>query len=182
MTVATPRSNRSDETVPRSTGRTIRLWPGLVFVLLGLNISIVCVTIYAAHIRPASFAVESEYDRKALNWDETVRQRRHDADLGWTVGIVSTADGKLQVALSDKQNRPIDGASVEVEAFHHARAGAKVVVTCSASLAGSGQYIASMPIETPGLWEFRFTVKCGAEVYTHATTRLIEQTEMGHHQ
>lgn len=51
-----------------------RLWPGMIFALLGLNACVVGVTLYLAH-SDRSFAVEPEYDRKALAWQETAEQQ-----------------------------------------------------------------------------------------------------------
>ncbi len=163
-------------TAPRSSPR-FKIWPGLVFVLIGINFCVVGVTVYAANFRHASFSVEPDYDGRALHWDDTARQARHNADLGWVIRVDSTDRGNLAVSLIDKQGQPLDAASIHVEAFHHAHARNKTTVTLAA--AESGQYGGPAAINIPGLWEFRFTVRRGPETFTHSLTRLIPPIQEG---
>ena len=158
--------------------RKFKMWPGLVFVLIGTNFCVVGVTVYAANFRHASFSVVPDYDRTALHWDDTARQGRHNADLGWVVRVDSTDHGNLSVSLLDKQGQPLDAASIQVEAFHHAHARNKATVTLAA--AEPGQYSGPAAIDIPGLWEFRFTVHRGPETFTHSLTRLISPAPEGH--
>ncbi len=134
-------------------------------------------TVYAANFRHSSFVVETDYDRKALHWEDTARQLRHNAELGWRLQIDSTTKGLLRVSLSDTQGHPLEGATVSVEAFHHAHARSKSVATLAA--ADPGQYTAPASIDTPGLWEFRFTVNRGPDTFTQSLTRLVAPEQGG---
>lgn len=149
----------------------LKLFPGMVFALIGINFCIVGVTVYAANFRHSSFVVETDYDRKALHWEDTARQLRHNSELGWRLQIDSTNKGQLRVSLSDTQGHPLEGATVSVEAFHHAHARSKIVATLSA--AGPGQYLTPTSIDTSGLWEFRFTVNRSPDTFTQSLTRLV---------
>src|SRR4051812_43988530 len=106
--------------------KRIRIWPGMVFGLIGLNVSVVSLTIYFAE-SDASFAVEPDYDQKALAWDESARQRAGSDALGWSATIEVPAPGAgptrtLLLHLADRTGAPIEGATVEIETFTSLRA------------------------------------------------------------
>jgi len=152
----------------------IRAFPGMIFGLLGLNASIVAVTVYLAHSDP-SFAVVPDYYSKALAWDDTAAQLRHNAQLGWTAGLevggVGVAGRTVSVRVSDRSLAPIAGATVDVVAFHNARAGTQYTATLSQ--AAPGLYQASLPLDRPGQWEFRIRVRQGAETFTASTQTAV---------
>ena len=152
-----------------------RFWPAVVIGLIGTNVLIVGVTVFAATARSGSFAVESDYDRKALHWDDTAKQIENNLRLGWTVKVDSASEGKLQVSLTDRQRRALEAATVSVEAFHHAHARDKFIATLTA--VAPGEYAATLPIENPGLWEFRFVVTRGPETFTQSVTHLVRAAE-----
>jgi nitrogen fixation protein FixH len=78
----------------------------------------------------------------------------------------------VTVRLADKAGAPIAGAQVTVEAFHNARA-SRIL---SAALDPRGQgYSAVMPLERPGLWEFRLRVTRGPEVFVATLTRDVTE-------
>lgn len=161
----------------RSRMPRLKIWPGMVFLLIGINFCVVGVTVYAANFRHASFSVEPDYDRRALHWDETARQVRHNATLGWVVRVDSIDHGKLAVSLVDSGGQALDAATIHVEAFHHAHARNKTVVTLEPL--DAGRYSGPAAIDIPGLWEFRFTVVRGPETFTQSLTRLIPPAQEG---
>jgi nitrogen fixation protein FixH len=144
-------------------------WP---FLLVGLLAAGVAANIYllARAVGDPSFAVEPDYYAKAVAWDAHQAQARENADLGWSVVIdVSAADlgtGRARVVakLTDREGRPVTGASVDLEAFHNARAADRL----SATLAETAEhdYAADVPVVRPGLWEFRVAANRGAETFT----------------
>ncbi|WP_255120259.1 FixH family protein [Synechococcus sp. Cruz CV-v-12] len=143
----------------------------MIFALLGLNFLIVGATIFAAASRSSSFAVERDYDRKALHWEETARQQRRNRELGWKVAIDSTDGGVIAVSLTDAAGRPLEAATVDVEAFHHASAGTRLNVRLSST--APGRYAGAGLVGAPGLWEFRLVVKRGPDVMTHSITQTV---------
>jgi nitrogen fixation protein FixH len=151
--------------------RRFRLFPGIIFALLGLNMCIVGATVFAAHAHRSSLAIESEYDRKALHWDETVRQLGINSKLGWSLRIISTDAGQLWVSLDDRDSKPLDGADVRVEAFHHAHANDRVNTTLTS--VSPGEYAGKAQVAIPGLWDFRFTVHHGSDTFTSTVTRAV---------
>ena len=82
---------------------------------------------------------------------------------------------RLVVSIRDKQGALIDGAGVNVEAFHHARAQHKVVAAMTQE---SGLYSARTDLALPGLWEFRFTVLRESTLFTQSVTRLVSSAEV----
>ncbi len=145
-----------------------RLWPGMVFGILGTNMVIVGVTLYAAHSDP-SFAVEPHYYERALRWDAAARGARGFEALGWQAAVTRAGAAgapTLRVELRDADERPIDGAEVLAEVFHRARAADRVVEPVPGT--GAGVYEVPMPLARPGLWEVRLEVRALGQV---ATTR-----------
>lgn len=151
-----------------------RLWPGIVFVLLGLNACVVAATVYLAK-SDRSFAVEPDYYRKGLAWNQTAAQMARNRALGWTtqvqVGAVGALGRHVTVFLRDRDGQPLDGASISVVAFHDARAGQPVDGTCQAD--DRGGYATSLPIDRAGWWEFRFHVSRASETFTCNTRVLV---------
>jgi nitrogen fixation protein FixH len=142
----------------------------LLVASAGANIALLVIT-----SRDASFAVEPNYYAKALAWDESMAQQARNEALGWSLGLRVDPMGvrrlmTVTVRLADRSGAPIEGAQVAVEAFHNARA-SRIL---SAALEPRGQgYAAVMPLERPGLWEFRLRVTRGPEAFVATVTRDV---------
>lgn len=151
------------------------LWPNAIYALIAMNLIVVGITIYAAN-RDPSFAVEPDYDTKALEWNKTAAQIATNQRLGWTLSVESwpaRGNPKLTVRLADSIGRPLGGARVELTAFSSLRSGERRSSTLTA--AEPGLYAGELPIDRAGLWEFRFTVHRGPETFT----RTLEQEIAG---
>lgn len=116
-----------------------------------------------------SFSVEPDYYRKGLRWDDHLAQQRRNAALGWTLGVelgpeTPTGWVTLTARLSDRAGTAVDGATVELEAFPNARA--SDVVKVALERVGEGAYLAQFPAIRRGLWEFRFVIRRGDDVFT----------------
>jgi nitrogen fixation protein FixH len=150
------------------------LWPAVIAGALGLHVVGSLVMVYFATSNE-SYAVEPDYYRKALAWDEKRAQDRANADLGWrlefTVEPAAVGhDPTLRVELADRVGQPITGAVVAVETFANARRDDVLTATLSSTESG---YEAALPMRRDGLWEFRFTVTLGDDLFTHRDTRHI---------
>lgn len=143
------------------------LWPNLIYALIAMHLLVVGVTVYAAN-RDRSFAVEPDYDTKALEWNKTAAQIEANRKLGWTIAVdrwpVVGGEGAIRIRLTDRLGRPLEGARVELTAFASIRASDRRAATLTAAEPG----VYSGPLETrrSGLWEFRFTVHRGPDVFT----------------
>jgi nitrogen fixation protein FixH len=145
--------------------KRVRLFPGIVFGLLGLNASIVAATVYLAH-SDRSFAVEPAYDEKAMRWDETARARERSEALGWESSVHAAVAGpstRLTVLLTARDGAPVEGASVVAVAFASARASQRYRLELAAS--GPGRYEAALPSPRTGLWQVQVKASREGEVF-----------------
>jgi nitrogen fixation protein FixH len=148
------------------------LWPaglvGLLVAGMAANIGFMLIA-----TRDASFAVEPEYYRKAVDWDRAMAQEARNAELGWRVSTrLDAADGgraRLTAQVSDRAGAPVSGATVAVEAFPSARASR--IVNAALAAQGDGVYGAVLPAARAGLWELRLEVRRGDQRFTQVVTR-----------
>lgn len=156
------------------------LWPVVIAGALGLHVVGSLVMVYFATSNE-SYAVEPDYYRKALAWDEKRAQDRHNTELGWRLDftvepVPAGQDPIMRAELSTLDGEPITDASISVEAFANARR--DWILTATVNPAASG-YETTLPMRRDGLWEFRFTVTRGGELFTYRDTRHV-WTEIPH--
>lgn len=146
-------------------------WPAMIIGLLSLNVCIVAVTVVLA-TRDASFAIEPDYYKKAIEWDRSARERDRGIALGWEVSVEragpreGAASPLLRVKLhgrpvSGGDGAPLDGAEVRCEVFAQARSGQRYDVVATG--VGGGVYEAEVPLTRGGVWEVRLKIKRGPD-------------------
>jgi nitrogen fixation protein FixH len=143
----------------------MKLWPHFIFVLLGVNFVVVGVTLYFA-LSDSSFAVEPDYYRKALAWDQSARQLEASARLGWKADIRADRSA-VQVNLSDATGAPLVGAQVEITCFAHTRAADRSLLALAETQ--PGLYTAPATLPRPGRWQFRLTARRGDDTFLTTT-------------
>lgn len=156
------------------------LWPAVIAGALGLHVVGSLVMVYFATSNE-SYAVEPDYYRKALAWDEKRAQDRHNVELGWRLEFtvepaLAGQDPTVRVELSAADGEPLTDASISVEAFANARRDEVLTAELTGTETG---FESTMPMRRDGLWEFRFTVTRGDELFTYRDTRHI-WTEIPH--
>jgi nitrogen fixation protein FixH len=124
--------------------------------------------------RDATFAVEPDYYRKAVDWDRTMAQEARNVELGWQVSTqLEPIDGgraRLMARVADRDGRPMTDAAVVVEAFPSARA--RDIASFTLAPAGpAGAYVATLAHARTGLWELRVRVTRGEEVFTRTLSQ-----------
>jgi nitrogen fixation protein FixH len=134
---------------------------GLLLVSVGANIYLI-----VRATNDPSFAVEPDYYAKAVAWDELQAERARSEELGWAMSVAAGHDA-LEVELRDALGRPVDGAEVEVVAFHNARASERIEARLRPR--GRGIYEVERSFPRPGLWEYRFTAVRGDDKFLHVT-------------
>lgn len=149
------------------------VWPLALGGLLAASVVFNLAVVFVAS-RDPSFAVERNYYRKALAWDQVMAQEHRNAELGWRLDLAldrapSAAHATLVARLADRDGRPIDNARVVVEALHNARANDVIQATLAAD--GTGRYVGALPMHRAGLWELRLRVEHGGDVFTEVVTR-----------
>ncbi len=162
---------------PSSEFRHRLFWVGLICALLGGQIALLLIMTYLA-TADASFSVEPNYYQKGLNWDETAVQLRKNEQLGWSLDLQLGEDADefneraVACTLTDREGRPLDGATIDVIAFPHARGSQRTAITLLG--VGDGRYEAQSRFRRAGLWEFRFVVQRGPETFTCTQKRKLE--------
>lgn len=157
------------------------IWPVIIVGLLGMNASIVAITVYAAN-SDRGFAVEPDYYRKGLAWDESARQRDLNASLGWTLDAsfrpaASALPARLEAKFADGSARPIRAAKIVVEAFHEAEPNRIARVELAAQ--GDGTFAAPFPTPRSGLWTLRFIADAAAIRFTSAQQAEVDKSGGG---
>ena len=148
------------------------LWPFVIAGALGLHVVGSLVMVYFATSNE-SYAVEPDYYQKALAWDDKRAQDRRNAELGWQLEFTvepapAGQDPIVRVELTTVDGEPVTGATIAVEAFANAR---RDDVLTATSIAAESGYETTLPMRRNGLWEFRFTVTRGDELFTYRDTR-----------
>lgn len=116
------------------------------------------------------FAVEPDYYKKAVDWDRLQAERAASEALGWNVVVDARAD-ELRIRLTDRLGRPIDGATVEVDAFPNARASQRVKGFLIPK--GRGVYVLERPFERSGLWEYRLAAEVDDQRFMHVAQKEL---------
>jgi nitrogen fixation protein FixH len=141
-----------------------------------IHVVVSLATVWVATTNP-SYAVEDDYYQKALHWDQRRAQQRANDELGWSVTLAvsgprtASDPASLELVLTDRDGRPVDGAAVSVEAFHNARADRILRAPLGGS--GGGRYSSNLAMRRPGVWEFRITATRGETTFTHRETRYV---------
>ena len=150
------------------------LWPAVIAGALTLHVVGSLAMVYFATSNE-SFAVEPDYYQKALAWDDKRAQDRHNVELGWKLEFtVEPAapgrDPKIRADLLDPEGSPLNQARVLLVAFSNARADERLTTEL---MAVDDHYETTLPMSRDGLWEFRFTVTRGDDLFTYRDTRHV---------
>lgn len=149
---------------------TTRLWPAMIFVMLGFNVVVVGITVFAAQ-RYKAAVVDRTYDVTAQHWDQVKAQRERQEALGWSCDLSvdeSHAQRALRVVITDAHQQPVTDANVEVVCFHNAHAGEPLALTTRAD---AGAYVVPVPAFRGGLWTFRVRATTVSEEATFSIER-----------
>lgn len=146
-----------------------RLWPFIIVGLLAVSV-VANVILLAYATNDPAFAVEPDYYKKAVDWDDTQAAKAASAALGWRV-VVEAGRDELKVHLFDKEGKPLSGANVQFEAFHNARANRVVKGTLEAE--GPGLYAMNHDFGRPGIWEYRLVAARNGDTFLHTTQEEI---------
>ncbi len=161
-----------------------RHWPLILVGILLVAAVANGILVYRATHDP-SFAVEPDYYRKALAWDERRAEEQRSLALGWSLEAELVAGdplpgvSDLRVRARDREGRPLAGAAIEVAALHKARA-AHVLRARLEEVAGDpGLYRATLPARRRGLWELALVVARGRDRLTRTLVRELGATALG---
>jgi nitrogen fixation protein FixH len=132
-------------------------WPIGIVVILGATIVGNLLMMRVAANDP-SFAIEPDYYRKAVHFDEAMAQARRNRAIGWIVTpqVDPVASGRatgVHVHVRDRLGMPVTGARLTLMARFNARA--NDTLTAALTEEGAGRYRTLLAVSVPGEWEFR---------------------------
>ncbi len=154
-----------------------KIWPWLLVSLLsfgcGMNIYMVIVA-----VNDPSFAIEKNYYKKAINWDQTMAQRNINAKLQWRIDLKTEpllvdkkARLRFHATVLDRSGKIVPEAHVSAEVFHNARSNQRVSVDLTRRSTNVHQ--GEVAFHRRGVWIFHFTVNKGKLQYTQKVRREI---------
>jgi nitrogen fixation protein FixH len=163
----------------RTETRARRRWTTFV---VGIFVSQAALWIFAITLvaSDTSHAIVSNYDERALKWDDHVDKQRHSMALGWSASVAleggAAENGRvLVVTLTDADARPISDADVEVTLFHQARAAERTRLLLRPD--GHGSYAAVASMTRPGKWRLELRARRGMDELILDETHAIEHEE-----
>lgn len=169
--MTSPPTPEPPRTQPRAQGKS--LWAFVPVGMIGLTLLGLGFMAHLATDDP-SFAVERDYYKKAVAWDDTAAQARQNARLGWQVDFEVAPRGselELRVLPKDARGARLRDASVAVEAFANARAANVVSTTLTPN--GERGLSGKLPLVHAGIWEFRLVVEADGKRFTQVLRREI---------
>ncbi len=158
--------------------RSLR-WPAAIAGMLLLHVVGMIVVVLIA-TRDPSFAVEPNHYQKALAWDAFEARARASAALGWklTARTDAALDGAgtrgVDLAITDRDGKPVTGARVAILAFPHARGEDRLRVDLPEG--APGHYAAHERMVRTGVWELRVVAKRGDDSFTATLLHTVEGT------
>lgn len=137
-------------------------WTGFILFFFVIQAIIWTVAISITS-RDTSHAVVAGYDQEAMKWDQIQAERRKSEALGWNAVLHVDSSGDLfgnrtvTLTLKDQDGNPIEGANLQLEAFHRGRA--SEVQTLAVTEVGAGVYSSAVVLRHKGMWQFSGTAK-----------------------
>ena len=137
-------------------------WPFVIVGMLLFHATLILGTIAVVSARHDLY-VEPDYYAKAVDWDNQREMREMAEKMGWAIDIGLQDDAENQssksmlVSITDRNNQPIDGALVELEAVHPAYANDRINRVLIGE--GQGHYQKTIAINEPGFWKIKLSIR-----------------------
>jgi nitrogen fixation protein FixH len=152
-----------------------RIWAWVPALLLGSLLGTQLTVLHYVLADP-SFALESDYYRKAVSWDAQRELERASAALGWQAQLDAAPAAQatlLRVQLRDAGGGALAGATVRMQAFANARAAQQFELVLAETAQGS--YSGELPSAAHGLWEFRLQATRGSARFAKIVRLSVER-------
>ncbi|MBO9541569.1 FixH family protein [bacterium] len=142
---------------------------GILVIALAVDIGTI-----VAGARTDDGLVVEHYYKHGLNYD--VQRAQRENRQGWQVVLDApkTAQRAAQatVTLKDRENRPLDGATVTLQLFRPTKAGYDQRITLAH--VGAGRFEAPVTVPLEGLWDATVEIQQGATRYDHRERLHLE--------
>ena len=161
MTTASDQSERKSGWIPWA-------FVGIFAVFLVAN----GIMVYFASATWTGVETENAYER-GLDYNRTLAAVRDQEALGWQVAVevqsIGQREARVEVALSDRDGRPVAARSVRARLNRPTHAG----YDTKADLRdlGAGQYSGKIAVPLPGQWDLQVLVEHSGGL--HQTTRRV---------
>ncbi len=142
---------------------------GLFWMLVPLGLLVVSVSgwlyMVAIAVDDPGFAVESDYYKKASNYDDVMAQASENSRLGWNAEVLGfswlpNGDGRLTMRVTDVEEQTLKSLVASADAFPVARSNR--VQSLQFEQQAPGIFNALVVRPRVGLWEVRVTLENGA--------------------
>ena len=144
-------------------------WALVPVLMLSFTITAAIVILTFAFSDSNVTAVEPDYYRKALAWDDYRKQLAENGVLGWVVTSTFVAGqndptlARLELTVADKYGVNIEHARVRVECIPILAANSRI--STALQEISAGHYAADVPLRVNGMWEIRATVEAKNHLY-----------------
>lgn len=161
---------------PKNNRRPV--WPFIIVGLLGLHVIGMCVA-FAIATHDKTFLVVPDYYDKAQHWDQTRAEQLASQALGWRIAVQadhrinSRGERAVTFVLTDRDGKPVKDAALHVDYFHRAHPDQQRKADLTADSGNPINYSGTIPMLYPGMWEMRFTVKAGQQVFTSSILETV---------
>ncbi len=165
----------SPSVLPENSSRAW-VWPAIIIGVLSVH-AIACLIVVMIASNDPSQAIIPDYYEKAVAWDDHQKQLADNAALGWTCTIEPSVSADMlgqrsvRISVHDRQGQPVEGATVTLRAFHHARG--NEVYEAMFRDAGLGEYTAMVPLRRDGLWTFEVDVVRGNDHFNQSIEQRV---------
>jgi len=159
-----------------TTKRQSLRWPVAIVAIVALHVTgMLAVVLFAT--RDPSFAVEPNHYQKALAWDAFSARSRASEAMGWQVRsrteptLGPSGTRALDLAIADRDGKPVTGARVAVLAFPHARGDERIRMDLVEG--EGGHYQARAGMVRAGLWELRVVAQRGGDSFSSTILHTV---------
>lgn len=138
-------------------------WAFVPVALLAGTVTFAAFAVRLAITDRQANAVEPDYYRKAVAWDDWKRQQAENGALAWVVTPAFEASPtdarrpRLRIAVTDKHGIVLDGATVRAQVIPIRDPDSRVDVALAPDPDGAG-WVADVPLRVGGQWEARVEV------------------------
>ena len=176
---ALPSSKRPDKRPDRRLGGPARFLPHPVPMMFIAGFLVVIAVngalIFFAEDTFSGLETENAY-QQGLDYNKTLAAEAAQERLGWRYQamISDEADGRrtLQVQLTDREGRPLDG--VKLEAFLVRPSNGGMDVSLSPQPKGDGRYAADFTLPAPGQWDLRLVAQRGDAAWQQSERLFVK--------
>ncbi len=155
------------------------MWTGFIVAFFVLQAILWAVAIRITSNDP-SHAILPSYSQPPEEWARQQALKNASQKLGWSTdwNLEATDDvrgrQRLTLTIADGKQAPIENASIELRAFHKARAARPQAVVMTET--SPGRYEGMILVRKPGVWKLEGVVNHNDEIFVIDQTQTFDST------